>query len=313
MSDNSLRPMRPIKRTPFVEEVLPIHDPEKVHKPAKHAPAAPHKPCAGFGLNTPANEKESAHGFKHLQQAWPKLSDVQRRSRIEELANAQLQKSGVPKVKMVKSTLPTDDGQFNYRTWSLTINKNLLNKNALSEPQAKDLANTVYHESRHAEQFYLIAQQKAAVLNGTPSMMPDQQATEIKHTLGIPSSTAQKAQKQPLDVHDRRNPCAQALDDSLYGAHAAHHNNVLNNQDAAILADDHATAHYENVNRDYEKLRLTPNANPTAVQKAYEGAMAAQKQMEAADAVRQKAFQAYQRLPEEADALETGDAVEKWL
>lgn len=311
MPDSSLRPMRPIQRVPFVEEVLPVLDPEKAHKPAKHAPAAPHKPCAGFGLNTPANEKEFAQGFKHLQQAWPKLSSDQRQSRIEELANAQLQRGGVPKVKMVKSTLPTDEGQFNYRTWSLTINKDLLNKNTLSEPQAKELANTVYHESRHAEQFYLIAQQKAAVLNGTLSMTPDQQATEIKHTLNIPFSKAQKAQQHPLDVHDKRKPCAQALNDSIYGAHADHRNNVLNNQDAAILADDHAAAHYENVNRNYDKLRLAPNADPTVVQKAYEGAVAAQKQSEATSTARQKAYQAYQQLPEEADALETGDAVEK--
>jgi len=311
MPDNSLRPMRPIQRVPFVEEVLPVHDPEKAHKPAKHAPAAPHKPCAGFGLNTPANEKEFAHGFKHLQQAWPKLSSDQRQSRIEELANAQLQKSGVPKVKMVKSTLSTDDGQFTFGDWHMLINKNLLNKDTLSEPQAKDLANTVYHESRHAEQWYLIAQQKAAEINAAPGMTPIQQATAIHDATGIAPNAAAQAQQHPLDAHDKRKPCAQVLNDSIYGAHTVHRNNALNDSGKTVLALNHAQAHYENVNRHYEALRVSPHASPAAVQKAYETAVAAGKQVEAASAIQQKAYQAYRQLPEEADAWETADAMEK--
>ena len=275
MPDNSLRPMRPIQRTPFVEEVLPVLDPAKAHSHGKPKPAAPHKPCAGFGLNTPANEKEFAHGFKGLQAAWPKLSAAERKTKIEELANAQLQKSGVPKVQMVAQTMATDDGTFDSGNWNLVINKNLLNKNSLSDGSAKELANTVYHESRHAEQCYLVAQQKAAQI-GTSGMTPDQQAADIKNALGIPASTAQQAQKHPLAAHDSRTPCAQALNDSIYGAHAIHRAIVLINKDTTALADDQASAHAWDVSQDYDKLRLMPNANPAAVQKAYEKMDAAQ-------------------------------------
>lgn len=77
MSDGSLRPMRPIQRVPFVEEVLPILNPDS---PKKHGAASHHpKPCAGFGLNTPANEREFVKGFKSLQKAWPTLTSAQRR------------------------------------------------------------------------------------------------------------------------------------------------------------------------------------------------------------------------------------------
>jgi hypothetical protein len=46
MSDsNALRPMRPIHRHPFVEDVLPLVDEAaKAHK-ARHAPAKPKPPC----------------------------------------------------------------------------------------------------------------------------------------------------------------------------------------------------------------------------------------------------------------------------
>ena len=121
--------------------------------------------------------------------------------------------------------------------------------------------------------------------------------------MGIPLATAAHAQQHPLDAHDGRKACAQALDDSIYGAHAAHRNSTLHDQDVKILADDHAQAHFDNINRAYEKLRLNPQADPAVVQKAYQGAVAAGKQLEAANVARQKAYQAYQQLPEEADAL----------
>ncbi len=308
---DSLRPMRPIKRVPFVEEVLPVLDPEKAHSHTKPKPAAPHKPCAGFGLNTPANEKQFAQGFKRLQQAWPKLSDVQRRSQIEELANAELQKSGVPKVQMVPSILLTEDGEFDFSTWTLAINKKLLNKNSLSEPQAKNLANTVYHESRHAEQFYLIAQQKAAELGGAAGGTPAQQAQAIYQATRVSTKAAVQAQQHPLNAHDTRKPCAEALNASLY-KHTAYHNKVIDDTSKTILALNHAEAHYENVNRHYEALRVSPHASPAVVQKAYETAVAAEKQVEAASAVQQKAYQAYRQLPEEADAWETADAMGKY-
>lgn len=292
MTDGSLRPMRPIQRVPFVEEVLPILNPDA---PKKHGKPAPHhhKPCAGFGLNTPAHEKQFAEGFKKLQKAWPHLTSAQRRQQIEDLANAQLHKGGVPRVGMVPKVMPTDYGQLDFTTWNLDINKKLLDGNALPDAQAKELANTVYHESRHAEQWYLIAQQKAADLGGAAGQTPVQKALAIKNAMGIPAGVAADAQQHPLGAHDGRKPCAQVLNDSIYGAHAAHRNQTLADQDKKILADDQARAHFENVNAAYDKLRLNPHADPVAVQNAYHQAVAAQKQLEAADAARQKAYQAY--------------------
>lgn len=309
MSDGSLRPMRPIRRVPFVEDILPVLDPKAV-KPHHRKPAH-HGPCAGFGLNTPANQREFVKGFKHLQKAWPTLTAVQRKQQMEDLVNAQLQKGGVPRVGILPSDLPTDDGQLIFKDWKLAINNKLLNGNHLPEAKAKELANTVYHESRHAEQWYLIAQQKAAELGGATGETPAQKAIAIRNAMGIPLATAAHAQQHPLDAHDRRKACAQALNDSIYGAHAAHRNSTLHDQDVKILADEHAQAHFNNVNRAYENLRLNPHADPAVVQRAYQGAVAAGRQLEAANAARQRAYQAYQQLPEEADALETGDAVGK--
>ncbi len=312
MPDNSLRPMRPIQRVPFVEETLPVLNPEAAR--TRRKPAHPHhKPCAGFGLNTPANQREFARGFKHLQKTWPNLTPAQRRQQLEDLVNTQLHKGGVPRVGIVPRDLPTDDGQLIFKDWKLAINKNLLNGNHLPEAQAKELANTVYHESRHAEQWYLIAQQKAAQLGGAAGETPAQKVTAIQNAMGIPLDTAAQAQQHPLDAHDGRKACAQALNDSIYGAHAAHREQTLHDQDVKILADNHAQAHFDNVNRAYEKLRQNPHADPAAVQKAYQGAVTAGKHLEAANVARQRAYQAYQRLPEEADALETGDAVGKIL
>lgn len=308
MSDGSLRPMRPIQRVPFVEKVLPVLDPEAAKAHHRHKPA-PHNPCAGFGLNTPANQQEFVKGFKALQKAWPNLKAAQRQRQIENLVNAQLGKGGVPTVRVSPSNLPTDNGQLSFKDWKLAINKNLLKGNALPEAQARELATTVYHESRHAEQWYLIAQQKAAELGGAVGETPFQKATAIQTAMGIPFRVAAHAYHQPLGAHDARKACAQALNDSIYGAHAAHRDSALHDQDVKILADDHAHAHYDNVNRADVNLNTNPHASAAAIHKADQAVDVALGQWQATSAARQRAYQVYQRLPEEADALETGNAV----
>ena len=311
MSASSLRPMRPIQRSPLVEEVLPVHSPDAAKKPAKPAPS-PTKPCGGFGLNTPANEKEFTAGFKKLQTAWPKLTSAQRRQQMETLVNTQLGKGGVPQVGIVPKVLANDNGQMDFTKWKLFINKNLLDTNALSEAKAKELANTVYHESRHAEQWYLMAQEKAAELAKMPGQKetPAQQAQAIQTAIGIPAGTAQTAQKHPLAATDGRKPCAQALNTSVYGANAAHRGKTLTGLDKSGTALKQAQAHFDNLNHAYEKLRVNPLTNPTVLKAAYDKAVAAVPPLTAANATFQKYYKLYRQLPEEADAWETGDAAE---
>jgi len=53
-------------------------------------------------------------------------------------------------------------GQFGWSKWLLEVNRSLLEKKAITYEEFVDLCSTLYHESRHAEQFYRMAQGLAA-------------------------------------------------------------------------------------------------------------------------------------------------------
>lgn len=311
MPTNSLRPMRPIQRTPLVEEVLPVHNPEAAHKHGKPKPHPAHKPCAGFGLNTPAHEKQFAQGFKTLQQSWPKMTALQRKTQMEHLVNTQLQKSGVPHVGILSTSLATDNGQLDFSGWMLKISKDLVNKNSLSDTQAKELANTIYHESRHAEQWYLIAQQKAKQLASAVGETPVQKAQAIQTAMGIPFSVANQAQQHPLKAQDARTPCATVLNDSVYGKNATHRNNTLTGLDTATTATNHAQAHYDNLSHANATLHTTPGTSAAVLNQSDQLLNTALTQLVAKSDAAQKLYQMYRMLPEEADAWESGDGVGK--
>ncbi|HLP91516.1 MAG TPA: hypothetical protein VK184_23395 [Nostocaceae cyanobacterium] len=87
-------------------------------------------------------------------------------------------------------------GVFDYEKWQMYINISLLSTNIqtstvgeLHQNQVAEIANTIYHESRHAEQTFLIAQKLAG---------EGKNIQEIEDYLIIPEEVAAAAAKQPL-------------------------------------------------------------------------------------------------------------------
>ena len=58
--------------------------------------------------------------------------------------------------------MPGSYGSFSWPSWRLSINDSLLNKDDITYEDYVELCLTCYHESRHSEQFYRIAQGIAA-------------------------------------------------------------------------------------------------------------------------------------------------------
>ena len=297
-----MRPMRPVQRTPFDEEILPLRatGPHEAHHPAKH-------PCRGFGLNTPAHIRAYTQGFEKLQKEWGKLTPDQRRERVSALANTQLQAGGVPRVK-INDYVPPDpnrNGEMDFTTWTLDINRRILNAPVLSPADGKSLADTVYHESRHAEQWYLIARDKAGHLQAQGGQTPAQQSQAISQAMDIPPGVSNSAQKNPLPKNSPQAPCARLLNDSIYGKNAAHRERTLTNLgklDQELTAAAAQSAHAQNV---YNHAAAANKARDLQNwQNAFNHYQAALKRQ-------QQNYQAYRDLPEEADAWETGTQVEK--
>lgn len=313
----SLRPMRPIQRHPFVEEVLPItggpHGQHHAH------PKPPAKPCAGTGLHSETHVKKYVHGFKQLQKQWPKLSPEQRRLHIQNLVNTQLHATGAPALIFRQYHAPDagTGGEFDFQHWTMHISDQFTGSRGpqahqLSDWDAKVLATMVYHESRHSEQWYLAARKRAADLQAAGGLTPQQQAQKLAQELTIPLPIAQQAQKHPLPKNSPQAKCAQQMYDSIYGANAAARNATLTRfhqeevdldnakkQEAAAQARLDAE---QKANDPHKQAHLQHDANLLNQAQAHERNV--QRQESLANA-------AYQSLPEEADAYATGHQVER--
>jgi hypothetical protein len=173
-----------------------------------------------FGLADPTNRSEFCAEFKALVATWPTMTPVQRQAALQALINRQLAKSGLPTVGINPAALEaTLFGQLDFQNWNMNLNNNLLNKDSLDSSQARDLANTVYHEARHAEQWYAIARCRASE--------PGMTAQKLASDLGVPQRVAAQAMANPLTGDGPRRIFGETMDRSVYGSQGAHRDKVL--------------------------------------------------------------------------------------
>jgi hypothetical protein len=208
---------------------------------------------------------------------WATLSTAEaRRDRLVELVNVRLTAAGVPAVTPAFDPNANNAGSFDFPTWRMLIGRGRLGADSITEADAKDTADTVYHEARHTEQWFRMAQLRAAQGLG---------AAAITTELGIPARIATAARAAPLERGSMEAVIAQGWWDSVYGSGAAHREATLTEIDRAATAQRQARARFD--------------ANPTAANQA-----ARDRANERFD----RAFAAYRNLPEENDAWATGPA-----
>jgi hypothetical protein len=247
----------------------------------KHQIAHSSNPCTGFGMSQKTDQQQFTKGVQQLQKNWGDLTPAQRQAEFTKLSNQQLTKSGAPPIS-IQPTIYTDttNGQMDQSSWRLKINQSLLSSPTLTNEQFGTLASVVYHETRHAEQWFLMARKYAGEGNN---------AASVSNNLSVPPSVASAAAKNPLSK-DSKHPCADRLFASVYGANAQHRNSVLHGVYSAS----------QNMTNAWGKLQKTmADPNATIAQKN-----AAQLDFQQAQAAFNKIYPQYRQLPEEADAWE---------
>jgi uncharacterized Zn-binding protein involved in type VI secretion len=176
-----------------------------------------------MGLLDPNNIAEFCADMRRLANDWPTLNPQQRRQRLGAAVNKQLVKSGTPKVKVKPKDFGGSGrlGELDFQTWQLDIDKNLLNSPTLAGNCAT-LANTAYHEARHAEQWSHMARTQAA----TPGMT----AAQISANLFVPPGVAASAMAKPLAAGSSSAAVmGQAMHRSVYGGMRPYRDAVLTN------------------------------------------------------------------------------------
>jgi hypothetical protein len=115
----------------------------------------------------------------------------------------------------------------------MTLGQAALSVAAPTQAQIDDIANTVYHEARHAEQWFNIAQLRAG--QGRTS-------AQIASEMGIPARIASAAVAAPIVAGTAKALIAQGWYDQIYGTGGAERNRVLTsgtNAEYRALPEEH--------------------------------------------------------------------------
>jgi hypothetical protein len=219
---------------------------------------------------------------------WQQLSVDQRIAELIRLVNTHLERAKVPRVAPnPQDTL--DLGAFNFPDWTMIVGKPAM---AIEQPnlaQAKDLVNTIYHEARHAEQWFRIAQLRCLQRRrANPKATDDQIARAVATELGIPRNIADEAVKPaPFALGSMDALIAQGWFDSVYGSGGGRREQILTELDKAEKALDAA--------QKKQKQHPSP-ANQLAVDRAQQRL--------------NRAIAGHATLPEEDDAFVAGERAE---
>ncbi len=209
--------------------------------------------------------------------AWAALATAEAwRDMLVEIVNRRLAAAGVPTVKPAFDENENNLGSFNFPSWAMRLGRKALDVPSMTQDEARALADTVYHEARHTEQWYRMAQ-----LRGVQGLSPEGIAAE----LGIPGPIAKLAKDDPLERGSMQALIAQGWWDSVYGGGSAHRDAVLTELDRAGTALAAAQARFD--------------ADPSPANQAA---------LDAATARRQRSIEGHEDLPEENDSWATGPA-----
>lgn len=180
---------------------------------------------------------------------WASLATKRaRRDRLVSLVNVRLTAHGVPAVGAAWDSDPANSGSFSFATWTMDVGAKPLSRKRLSRAGAADLADTIYHEARHAEQWFRMAQFRAG---------QGLSVRGIAAEFSIPSRIARLAKAAPLAEGSMEALIAQGWWDSVYGAGATHRNNVLANNSSGQPGTYTA---YRNLPEEHDAWATGPSA-----------------------------------------------------
>ncbi len=237
---------------------------------------------------------------KEVQSNWGELAPEARADGLATAANAELSAVGVPETANELEDLGHQNGHLSFTTWTLTLGEQVFSEPTIDDAKAAAVADTVYHESRHAEQWHRMARHMA----GT-----GQEAAAIARAMAIPARIATDAAANPISGDSTEANEAEAWYENVYGSGRDARGEVLRGLRTLRATLDEkrealriAEAAYKAVEDDDsveadEKTRLL---------EAWQAAFAA---WETARDAQQANYDRYRALAEEADAWAVGDAV----
>jgi hypothetical protein len=254
--------------------------PKQAAAPKAAAEGGEDAEAAASGIATTVAVERFTAAAQQAKKDWTSRSVEDRRQTVESAIQGELAHADVfiPDVKLKKLGYL---GVFQSQSWEIELKKETFEKNDISEKEVSELAGTVYHEARHAEQWHKMGRNLASKGKGE---------AEIASAINIPKFVAadvvSKAAQNPLDA--KQSEQSDAIFESVYGARSAHreqvHKRVKETYDAREKAE-----------KAYKQIVGRGNA-----QQMLDAWLRWERTVEFFD----KALAPYWELPEEKDALE---------
>ena len=151
--------------------------------------------------------------------------------------NERLTAAGVPAVGKVIQDLDGDLGRFSFSLWSIRFDEAMLDSDSVADEA--DFADTVYHEARHAEQWFRMAQMRAG---------QGRTAAQIASEMGIPAAQAAAAFAAPLAEGSMDALIADGWYQSVYGTGREERRHAL--------SDEGTFAEYQNLPEESDAWRV---------------------------------------------------------
>ncbi|MEM7039134.1 MAG: peptidoglycan-binding domain-containing protein [Bacteroidota bacterium] len=214
----------------------------------------------------------------------PTATRVQKAQAILRLVNDQLQSIGVPRTSPELSDDIRSLGKFDSTTWTIKIHRGQLLSGPFGQREQKKLAATIYHEARHAEQYFNIARRMSAQRND---------ADNIAERMGFPIEVARAAANNPMH-RSAEALVTERFYESISGSESAATQAIYERVENAA----------EEVDRTYAAAQRLANMNTSSSSEKREADQA----LEAAKDRHKEAMNVYKRLPMEHDAFKTEEA-----
>lgn len=233
-----------------------------------------------------------------IEANWTSLTPVERAEGLGDAANAELAAIGVPETGIVIKDMPGRAGELDFQVWNINLNQGNYQQPNVFRGMMANMADTVYHEARHAEQWHKMARLEAGM---------GHDAAYISRMLHLPAHIAADAASKPLDTTSAEGAAAEPWHRSVYGAGSAHRNQTLTDLTPDMLAASAALQTWSATLNEYQAALST--GDTAAIAAAAARRDAAKDVYDAAQAKSAASFAAYRALPEEVDAWNVGGAV----
>jgi hypothetical protein len=222
------------------------------------------------GLATESSRGEFVGVAKEVKGSWAVLGTAEARAaKLFEGVKVLLDDQKVPTPAHEVGDLGKVAGRFEWKFWKITFDRVALSPNNVDDEAVREIASTVYHEARHAEQHHKMARMRAA---------KGRSAEQIHAEMKIPIEIAKDAFNNPLHEGIEFATAAQQYD-SIYGSGRAHFekaeagapsNVELKEARAAVktsptLANKARLARLEAAHRAYHDLPTEHDASATEI------------------------------------------------